>query len=164
MMESLAYSMDSTGIDVDRSCVRIFETRLSKREVLEELVDAVAAFDGTDDPNRFRAEVFQRESVMSTGIGDGVAIPHVRFAGIHKPTVGIGISMEGVDFNAMDNEPVQIFVLFAMPIDSDKHYLDILAQVMLMLKTPGFREVLLSCTSAEDVVQSLRVGGFMDNG
>jgi len=147
--------MKAFGIDVDASCIRMFPAGASKQDVLDALIDAVALYDGIEDKRRFQASVYQRESVMSTGIGDGVAIPHVRFEGVGKPALGVGISAEGIDFGTLDGQPVHIIVLFAMPAGAQREYLDLLAQVMVALKKPGFRDMLEACKTPAEVLSVL---------
>ena len=88
-----------------------------------------------------------REAVMSTGIGNGIAIPHVRIPEVTAVTLGVGIAPKGIDFGAIDNKPVHILVLFATPKDSDKEYLKLLAQVVLRLRDQAFFKQLIECRS-----------------
>jgi fructose-specific phosphotransferase system IIA component len=147
--------MSQFGLAIDPRSVCIFESAVSKHEALDQLVDAIASTGTVDDAEAFRRAVRERESVMSTGIGSGVAIPHVRIDAINAASVGVGISKEGIDFNTLDNKPVHIIVLFAMPSGSQKEYLGLLAQVMTTMKAPGFREELGGCTSPEEVAALL---------
>lgn len=143
------------GIDVDREAVCVFGPGVSKDEALECMVDSLYKTDIVGDREAFRQAVHEREAIMSTGIGSGVAIPHVRIDEVRRPTVGIGISKTGIDFDTLDEAPVHIIVLFAMPSGSQKEYLGLLAQVMLTLKVPGFRERLLACSNADEVLEVL---------
>jgi mannitol/fructose-specific phosphotransferase system IIA component (Ntr-type) len=145
--------MPAFGLHVDPELVVVLHGKLNKREALDQLVNALAArHDLVSDTDELRKAVFAREEVMSTGIGQGVAIPHVRVDSVKQPTIVIGISKEGIDFDTLDNEPVHILVLFAMPSGSQRVYLGLLAQVMLALKTPGFCEALVSCATPEEVL------------
>ncbi|GMV94104.1 MAG: PTS fructose/mannitol transporter subunit IIA [Candidatus Hydrogenedentota bacterium] len=147
--------MSLFGLTIDARSVCIFERPVSKHEALDRLVDAIAVTGTVDDAEAFRRAVRERESVMSTGIGSGVAIPHVRIDAINSASVGVGISRDGIDFNTLDNKPVHIIVLFAMPSGSQKEYLGLLAQVMTTMKAPGFREKLGACATPDEVVSLL---------
>lgn len=147
--------MSAFGIEVDESCICLFGPGAEKRDALDTLIEAVCRYGGIADRELFQLALYQREAVMSTGIGDGVAIPHVRFEGVRRPTVAVGLSKEGIDYGAQDDDPVHVFVLFAMPMGLDKEYLGWLAQVMLSLKTPGFREALMACETPSEVRQVL---------
>ncbi len=147
--------MSLFGLAIDPKAVCIFEGSVSKHEALDLLVDAISETGTVEDAEAFRRAVREREAVMSTGIGSGVAIPHVRIDAIREPSVGVGISHEGIDFNTLDNKPVHIIVLFAMPSGSQKEYLQLLAQVMTTMKEPGFREKLAACTLPDEVATML---------
>jgi mannitol/fructose-specific phosphotransferase system IIA component (Ntr-type) len=109
------------------------------------------------DHEALRRALFERESIRSTGF-KGIAIPHVRIDEISEPTVAVGISQTGIDFESLDSEPVNIIVLFAMPSGSDKEYLGFLAQVMMALRTGGFTEQLVQCKSPQEVLEVLEKG------
>lgn len=147
--------MSLFGLAIDSKAVCIFENGVSKHAALDRLVEAIAATGTVQDTEAFRKAVKEREAVMSTGIGAGVAIPHVRIDAISKASVGVGISHEGIDFNTLDNKPVHIVVLFAMPSGSQKEYLTLLATVMTAMKRPGFRDRLIECTAPDDVAHLL---------
>lgn len=112
--------MHRFGLFIDNAAVRIFPNGLSKHEALDQLIDAIHSLGVIGNLDAFAHAVRERETVMSTGIGCGVAIPHVRIDGVTKPTVGVGISHAGIEFNTLDDKPVHIVVLFAMPTGSQK--------------------------------------------
>ncbi len=147
--------MAAFGIDIGRERICVFEGPLSKHDALDRLVDALYATQAIPDQEAFRKAVYDREAVMSTGIGQGVAIPHVRFEGVTKPAISLGLSKEGLDFDTLDNQLVHAVVLFAMPAGSQKKYLGLLAQVMSALKRPGFLERLADCDTPEEVERML---------
>jgi len=141
--------MSAFGIFIPESLIRVFDTAQTKQSALEQLVRAISAAGAVEDEGALSRAVHEREAIMSTGIGQGIAIPHVRMDGIVQPTVAVGISSVGLDFDTLDNEPVQVIVLFAMPAGSQKEYLGLLAQVMKALKDDAFRERLTQCDSRE---------------
>jgi len=148
--------MSAFGIDVDTSCVCIFDPKIGKEEALNLLVDAVNGTGAVKDVEALRKAIHARESSMSTGIGAGVAIPHVRIDTIRRAVVAVGISHEGIEFAAVDNKPVHIIVLFAMPADANKLYLGLLAQLMVALKAADFCERLIACRTPEEIVEALK--------
>jgi len=153
--------MSAFGIDIDARCVRVFNNskEVGRDEALDTLVDAVASTGAINDVESLRTAIREREESMSTGIGGGVAIPHVRIGAVNRPVIGVGISKTGVDFSAADNKPVHVIVLFAMPPDSNKLYLGLLAQVMVALKAPNFLDRLIASKKPEDVVAILNESG-----
>jgi len=151
--------MSVFGLEIEASAVCIYPEQVSKHDALDSLVDAIASSGIVSDIDAFRGAVHERESVMSTGIGSGVAIPHVRIDAVSRATVGVGISHGGIEFNTLDNKPVNIIVLFAMPSGSQKEYLSLLAQVMTAMKNEEFRKSLVDCTTRERVVEVLNNSG-----
>ena len=147
-------TMNAFGIEIPREAVCILEPGLTKYDALDRMVDAIASLGVVSEEEAFRKALYEREAIRSTGFR-GVAIPHVRIDEITQPTVGVGVCREGIDFEALDNEPVNIVVLFAMPSGSDKEYLGYLAQVMMSLRSEGFTEELTACGTADEVVEVL---------
>jgi PTS system fructose-specific IIC component len=150
--------MSAFGIDVNVQCVRIFDGA-AKKEAIDQLVDAVATTGAVTDTEALRMALHAREGQVSTGIGGGVAIPHVRIEAVKTPVLAVGLSRSGIDFGSSDGAPVQVVVLFAMPPDTNKLYLGLLAQVMVALKVPNFYERLISCATPGEVVGILNESG-----
>lgn len=149
--QKLIENMSAFGIEIDESQICIIKGGTSKHDALETLITAVSKNPVVQDAEAFRRAVFEREAVMSTGIGGGVAIPHVRIPGITAPTLGIGIAPKGVEYNTLDNKPVQILVLFATPEGADKEYLSLLAQVMMSLRSEELFDGLTECRTPTQV-------------
>ena len=147
--------MNHFGLPIEEGAVRIFPPGISKHEALEMLIEAIISAGVITDREAFASALHERENVMSTGIGSGVAIPHVRIDAVTAPTVGVGISHTGIDFGTLDNKPVFIVILFAMPTGSQKKYLGLLANVMTAMKEPGFRDALAAAQVPKDVVRVL---------
>ncbi|MCK5860835.1 MAG: PTS sugar transporter subunit IIA [Candidatus Hydrogenedentes bacterium] len=140
---------------VEASQVRIIPQGISKHDALDILIDALCRNPVIVDCDAFRKAVYEREAVQSTGIGGGVAVPHVRIPEVTEATISLGIVPDGLDFAALDNRPVQIIVLFATPKNSEKTYLSLLAKVMVALRNRETFASLASCRSAEEVVALL---------
>ena len=97
-----------------------------------------------------------RESLASTGVGSGVAIPHGRVPGIDGIQAALGIHREGIPFDAVDGERVHVFVAILAPEDKPSQHLKALAEVSRVLRRRDVREKLLSVDSAEDALLLLR--------
>lgn len=150
--------MSKFGIEIEASQICIIEGSPSKHDALELLIQSVGQHPAIEDCEAFSKAIFERESVMSTGIGDGIAIPHVRIPEVSRATLGVGIAPEGIEFDALDNKPVHVLVLFATPEGSDKEYLGLLAQVMLALRNTELFDDLLACEAPEEVFGLLSDG------
>ena len=142
--------MNAFGQRIDPSVICVFDEEISKFDALARMVDSLMHTNKVTDRDALHAALFERESIRSTGFRS-VAIPHVRIDEVTAPIVAVGVSKRGIDFEALDSEPVHIVVLFAMPSGSDKEYLGLLAQVMMALRTTGFCEDLVECKTPEEV-------------
>lgn len=151
--------MSAFGIEISENCVRLLNGKISSSEALDQLVEAVSSTGAVTDSDALRRAVHAREKEMSTGIGSGVAVPHVRIAAVTTPVLGIGLAPQGVDFNAVDGTPVKVIILFAMPPDTNKLYLGLLAQVMVALKNTNFFDRLVNSCSSKEAVALLNSTG-----
>jgi len=125
----------------------------NKRDVLAELVGVIAKGEGTIDPEAMLQVFLEREQLGSTGIGDGIAIPHGKLAGLDETVLAFGRSREGVAFEALDGKPVHLFFLLAAPENSAGRHLKALAKISRMLKDGVFRKNLLEAKVHDDFVR-----------
>lgn len=102
------------------------------------------------------AAVLERENLMSTGIGDGLAVPHARIDGLTKPIVGLGLSREGVDFDAPDGKPAQLVFLILTPRDDDGAQVSILADIARRFRIEGMRQRALSVQNYTEFLALLK--------
>ncbi len=139
------------GKEIPESQICIIRKKVTKYDVLNTLIDALIKNPSIEDPEAFRKAVFDREEITSTGIGGGIAIPHVRMETIKEIVIGVAIVPEGVDFDAIDNQPVYLVVLFATPKSKDKEYLQLVAKVMQALRDESLYQRLIKCQSPYQV-------------
>ncbi|MDD5723622.1 MAG: PTS sugar transporter subunit IIA [Syntrophales bacterium] len=123
----------------------------TKKEVLAELSDVFLRDDMDIDRDSVIEVLMEREKLGSTGIGDGIAIPHGKLAGLERLVVSFGRSNVGVDFDSLDGGPVHIFFLLMAPENSAGHHLKALAKISRMLKDVSFREALIKAGSSEEI-------------
>lgn len=123
----------------------------SKMEVLEELARAVSFDAESLDPSLLVEALTERERLGSTGIGDGVAIPHGKVQGLDRMVVSFGRSTSGIDFESMDNKPAHLFFLLVAPENSAGIHLRVLAKLAKALKRESFRLQLMEATSREEI-------------
>jgi len=126
-----------------------------KEDVIKELVDTLIATD--DIEKRCRNKLFEalmtRESLGSTAIGQGIAIPHAKSDCVSKLVAAFGVSKKGVDFDSLDGEPAYIFFLLVAPQDSAGPHLKALARISRLLKDKYFRDSLRACTDEKAVIK-----------
>ena len=126
-----------------------------KKGVLEELVASVAAFSNAGPEEMVRV-LLDRERLGSTGIGNGIGIPHGKLKGLEKLLLGFGISRKGVDFESMDNRPTYLFFLLITPEDSTGPHLKLLARISKILKSVPFREKLMNAADQDEIFELIR--------
>ncbi len=143
------------GKEIPESQICIIRGKITKYDVLNTLIDAVKKNPAITHPELFKKAVFDREEVTSTGIGGGIAIPHVRMEEVKDITLGVAIVPDGVDFDSIDNQPVYLVVLFATPKNKDKEYLQLVAKVMQSLRDETLYQRLIKCQSTQQVALCL---------
>ena len=126
-----------------------------KTGVLEELADTIVTHEPLLDKSALVKVLLERERLGSTGIGDGVAIPHGKFHGISHPIISFGRSRKGLDFESMDGEPAYLFFLLVAPENSASIHLKALAKIARILKNRTFRRVLLEAPTREELYQTI---------
>ena len=126
-----------------------------KKGILEELAETVVNHEPSVDKNALVKILLERERLGSTGIGDGVAIPHGKFHSVKQPIVSFGRSRKGLDFESMDGEPAHLFFLLVAPEDSASLHLKALARIAKILKNSAFRKILLEAESREEIYRTI---------
>ncbi len=127
----------------------------TKDAVLEEMVALVATSEAVKDRVSLLAAVRERERVLSTGIGLGIAIPHAKIAGVSKFVVAVGRHTAGIEFDAIDARPVHLVVLIAGPQDAQDRYLRLLARLSGRLKQDDVRKRILAAKDPAEIVAIL---------
>lgn len=128
-----------------------------KRGVLEEISAAMApALDA--DAERIVQVLLEREKLGSTGIGDGIAIPHGKIRGLSHLHLGFGRSREGIEFEAMDGKPTMLFFVLLAQEGSVGDHLKMLARISRLLKDGEIRRRLLEAETAEDILAVIDEG------
>jgi len=126
-----------------------------KTEVIKELVELLinAGEIGPRYRNKLIDALSVRETLGSTAIGQGVAIPHAKLDCVDKLVAAFGLSKKGVEFDSLDGEPAYIFFLLVAPQDSAGPHLKALARISRLLKDKYFRDSLRACEDAKSVIK-----------
>ncbi len=122
----------------------------TKKDILTVLAGPIAKANGIDLGEMVNV-LLNREKLGSTGIGEGVAIPHGKVSGLPSIAASIGISPEGLKFDALDGKPCHIFFLLVAPNDSISGHLKALARASMLLKDPEMRSRMLAAATTEDL-------------
>ena len=123
----------------------------SKPEVLRELSQQFSRAHPLLKPERLIEVLQEREKLGSTGIGEGVAIPHGKLNGIAQLSACFGVSRRGVDFDAIDGKPTYLFFALIAPENSAGIHLKALARISRLFKNPRFRQAILEAKGADEI-------------
>lgn len=127
----------------------------TKEEAISRLVDVLVKNGKLTEPKEAKSAVFKREEIMTTGVGKGVALPHGKYAHTEEVLISFGISKDGVNFDAIDGQPVHIFVLLLTPEKYPGKHLKLLSKFSRMLNIAECREELLAADSSEEIAEIL---------
>lgn len=122
----------------------------NKAAALEHLITLMERGGNIADKEEYKACVLRREEEGSTGIGEGIAIPHAKTSAVKAPGLAAMLVQDGVDFDSLDGEPAKLFFLIAAPDTEDNVHLDVLSHLSMLLMNDDFRSELLKAGSAKD--------------
>ena len=122
-----------------------------KDSAIKQMVDLLSTAESIKDRNDLERAIFEREKILSTSIGLGIAIPHVRLESVTEMTIAVGVLKEGIDYDALDGQPVTIIIMIASPLGTHREYLRVLAKIALLLKNPALRNSILSAENSEAI-------------
>jgi fructose-specific phosphotransferase system IIA component len=123
----------------------------TKEKIIEELVDSLDQNAIVADRDKVLQAVLEREKIMSTGIGDGIAIPHGKSDAVLRLAAALGIHKRGVDFEALDGEPAYVFFLLVSPANVSGPHIKALARISRLLKNDDFKRRLIAAPTADDI-------------
>jgi fructose-specific phosphotransferase system IIA component len=162
MKEALADSAGRTSDDIlsalQPDCVSLHLRGNAKEEILVEMVSLLAEAGKLEDRALVLEDVFQREKTMSTGMQNGVALPHAKSDGVRDMCVAVGIKGGGVDFESMDGKPSQIFIMVISPRKTSGPHVQFLAAVSSALNNDELRQKVIEADTRPQVVSLLRKG------
>ena len=128
----------------------------SKREALVELVEILEAAHGIESQGEILDRVMRREAMMTTGIGNGVAIPHGKARSVDRMAAAVAVCPEGLDFESEDGQPVYLLVLFVSPENAATLHVRALANLSRLLKEESVRKSLREARSVEAFLAALQ--------
>lgn len=126
-----------------------------KNGVLEELAEVISNREPSVNKRDLVRVLVERERLGSTGIGDGVAIPHGKLNGIKHPLISFGRSNKGLDFDSMDGQTAYLFFLLVAPENSSSVHLQVLARIAKILKNGTFRKKLMEARTRGEIYQTI---------
>jgi len=127
----------------------------TKDEAIKELVDLASKSKLIKDAGQLLKDIVEREKLVTTGVGYGVAFPHAKSRAIRGIIIAFGRSKKGIDFDSMDKKPVHIFFLIAAPEDAIGAHLNVMARLSYLMKSEKNRERLLKIKSPKELLEVL---------
>ena len=140
----------SDALSADR--IKLNLSSKHKTEVIEELIDIAMSADSIVDGFEFRDKVLEREELQSTGLSNGIAIPHAQAAFVKGIRVCLGISRTGIEFDSLDGKPAHIILLIAAQEHLDAPYLSLLGRIVRIFSKAHIRQKVIAAKSSQDII------------
>ena len=132
----------------------VFDLKSNAKDgVIEELVELVNTSNMVTDKNSLLKDIKERENLVTTGIGYGVAFPHAKTKSVKGIVIAFGRSNKGIDFEAIDHKPVFLFFLIAAPEDAIGAHLNVMSRLSYLMKSEENRQKLMKATSPGEVLE-----------
>ena len=138
---------------LDKQSISLNGAPKDKKEALDQVVDLMAKSGKINDVEAYRQRVYAREEESTTGIGEGIAIPHGKGDAVTKPGLAAMVVKDGVDFDSLDGEPVHLIFLIAAPNTEDNIHLDVLSKLSVLLMDEQFTADLLNAKSVDEFLE-----------
>lgn len=138
---------------LDKRSISLDASPASKKEALDYAVALMVKSGKISDEEAYRKQVYLREEESTTGIGEGIAIPHGKCDAVVKPGLAAMVVKNGVDFDSLDGEPVHLIFLIAAPNTEDNIHVDVLSKLSVLMMDEAFVEKLKEAKSVEEFLQ-----------
>jgi Ca2+-transporting ATPase len=149
---------------LDRQLVEAHLKSHTKDEVLDEIVNRISTGKKIKNKQEVLEKILARERQITTGIGNGVAIPHTRIENLKEAVLFVGLSKHGINFSSTDGRPVHLIVLFLTPLLESELHLKILSKVGTLLNNGVLVEQLMHCSTNDELYHLLKKGGIEKEG
>ena len=144
---------------LDKRSISLTGAPRSKQEALDQMVDLMIQSGKINDREAYRQEVYRREEESTTGIGEGIAIPHGKGPFVDRPGLAAMVVKNGVDFDSLDGEPVHLIFLIAAPNTEDNVHLDVLSKLSMLLMDETFVANLKNASTVEEFLRIVDTAG-----
>lgn len=135
--------------------IRIPLQNTEKFKIIEEMVDLLCQAHKIENREAVLKAVLEREKILSTGVGDGVAIPHCKVEGVKEMLVSFGVTKEDVDFASSDSKPVRLVFLIVGPQEVTSPHVRMLSRISRLMHDTDFREKLKNAKLSTEVLEAL---------
>jgi len=141
---------------LDPQCVLVPLVAGTKREAIDALVDALASTGRVSDAAAVKKSVWDREQQRSTGIGEGLAIPHGKTAAAHGLCMAVGRLSQPIEYDSIDRKPVRLVVLLVSPPERTSDHIQALGRISRLMTNPAFREQVYSAAGPAELLELFR--------
>ena len=141
---------------LEESYIKVPLESKTKEEVLRELVDLLCESHNIGDREEIYDAIKERESAMSTGIGNSVAVPHCKCSRVDRLVAFLGISNAGIDFDSLDEKPAKIFFILVAEENNPGPHIKALAKLSRLLSSSSLREELINAKDAAEVLSVIK--------
>ena len=138
---------------LDKNSISLNAAPADKKETLDLAVELMAKSGKLSDVEKYREQVYAREEESTTGIGEGIAIPHGKCDAVKAPGLAAMVIKNGVEYESLDGEPVTLLFLIAAPNTKDNVHLDVLSKLSVMLMDENFTTSLRNAKSVDEFLQ-----------
>ncbi|KMJ58014.1 PTS fructose transporter subunit IIA [Bacillus sp. LL01] len=125
----------------------------NKSDVIKELIDSLAGAGKLADKGKYEEAILAREAQSTTGIGEGIAIPHAKTNAVKTPAIAFGVAKDGIDYESLDGQPSQLFFMIAASEGANNEHLETLSRLSSMLMDSEFRKSLMNASSKEEIIR-----------
>ncbi len=139
---------------IDPQCIKLELESRKKKELTEEMVDLLFQSGKIEKKEKVEEIMMEREKKGSSGIGEGIAIPHVMSSEVPKTLMAFGLSKKGIHLGSIDGKPIYLVFFLIGPINDAIFHLKILAKLCRFLHNSLFKEALLNADSKEEIIQA----------
>ena len=141
---------------LSENLIKLRVTGESKYQIIEELIGFLGTKGKLKNKEKALNDVIEREQYLSTGLENGLAVPHGKTSGVDKLTIALGITKEGIDFDSLDGKPSNLIFLLLSPKDTSGPHIQALAQIARNLKGKEIRDKLLQASTEVEVMDVFR--------
>ena len=138
---------------LDVRSISLNGTASDKTDILNKMVDLMVESGKINDKEKYAKGVFAREEESTTGIGEGIAIPHCKSDAVNAPGLAAMVIPDGVDFDSLDGQPVHLIFLIAAPNTEDNVHLDVLSKLSMLLMNEKFNDDLRNAKSVDEFLK-----------
>lgn len=142
---------------IDLKRIKILEAD-NKKDALNEMIELISSSEYIKNISAFKKAIIKREALMSTGIGLGIAIPHAKISECDDFVIAIGKLKNPIDYDSLDNKPVNLIFMIGASDTQDKEYIRLLSRLVLRLKDDTILKQLINATNEADILSIITAG------